>query len=153
MSKPTITTLLITAALLIAGCKYHGSATAPAPPQAAYFFDTLTGELFVAPIASVAPIDAPSGGQAVRAHVFSCGDCSDMSQLFVGYLSGYTAEVKAKIEQDNLDPRPEPHVAAPVFDGAKPLWQNASSAAGRAIKNVTRCESAPPRECFPPTNP
>jgi hypothetical protein len=47
------------------------------------------------------PIEAPSKAKApdgsptgVRAWVFSCGDCSDKSKWFIGFLETYTKEAK-----------------------------------------------------------
>ena len=57
----------------------------------AYYYDRNTKRLFEAPEDSEALIDAPSGPFRGRpagalASVFSCGDCGDPAQRYVGYL-------------------------------------------------------------------
>jgi hypothetical protein len=57
----------------------------------AYYFDRNSKQLFEAPEESEALIEAPSGAfrgrpAGARANVFSCGDCGDPAQQFVGYL-------------------------------------------------------------------
>ncbi len=69
-----------------------------------YFYDLNTGKTFVARSDRVPPIEAPSdfefGGDlsGVRAHVYSCGRCTDDSERFVGWLETYTLEAKFQIQ-------------------------------------------------------
>jgi hypothetical protein len=66
----------------------------PPPPEdivMGYFFDQNTKETFVVPANTPAPMDRPSGpfnGEpaGVKAHVFACGQCSDETKRFVGYI-------------------------------------------------------------------
>ncbi|MEX2216883.1 MAG: hypothetical protein WD768_22410 [Phycisphaeraceae bacterium] len=65
-----------------------------------YFYDVNAKKLFVVAGDKLPPIDAPSGkGKAFKAYVFSCGDCSNEEERFVGYYEGFTAEYKAVIER------------------------------------------------------
>lgn len=63
-----------------------------APPQA-WFHDLVTGELFAAGADEVPPIPSPAGNEAVRAHFFSCGTCSE-GDRFLGFYSKYTPEAR-----------------------------------------------------------
>ena len=66
----------------------------PPPPEdivMAYFYDQNTKELFALPADTPAPMERPSGpynGEpaGVKAHVFSCGQCSEESKRFIAYL-------------------------------------------------------------------
>jgi len=75
-----------------------------AGPVDAYFYDVGSGELFTASNGNVPPIEAPSGKEGVKAHVFSCGDCGDPDQRFIAYLEKYTAEYKQKLREEQLVP-------------------------------------------------
>ncbi len=64
----------------------------------AFYLDTTTGKLFVAPPDSYPPVKAPSGGvTGVKAIFYSCGACDDAKQRFLGYVTRYTDEAKAKL--------------------------------------------------------
>ena len=52
-----------------------------------FFYDVNTKKLYSVPMDTDPPAKAPSGaGAGVRAHVFVCGDCSDVSKHFTSYL-------------------------------------------------------------------
>ncbi len=104
---------------------------APAP-QSNYFYDLGTGELFTQPVAALPPVTAPSGGEGVRAFVFTCGECTP-SQLVVGYLqrlnekaievSGRLAQVEdTKRQALYTDIQGGTFVAAPPAAGEQPRW-------------------------------
>jgi len=65
----------------------------------AYYYDTVTEELFVDEGDQLAPITSPDGNPAVRAHIFACGSCDDDDARFVAFYAKYTDEAKQKIEQ------------------------------------------------------
>ena len=73
----------------------------------AWFYDLNTGQLFRAKSNGLPPIAAPSGplpnGEhaGVRAKVFACGDCSDPSNRFIGWLEKLTPEVKYAITDEH----------------------------------------------------
>jgi hypothetical protein len=69
-----------------------------------YFYDLSNDQLFAADIKALPPIPAPSGNKTpdgrdtgVRAIVFSCGDCTDEKQRYIGYLETLTPEAKETI--------------------------------------------------------
>ena len=59
----------------------------------AFWYDLKTGKLFGGPN-TTDPVQAPSGGEAVRAHVFACNDCADANDRFIGYLEKFTDEAR-----------------------------------------------------------
>lgn len=60
-------------------------------PQEVYFLDLDTNELFAGPRDASPPVEAPSGGLGVRAHVHTCGECTP--EQWFGHL-----ELDADIE-------------------------------------------------------
>ena len=72
----------------------------PRGPKNYWFYDLEDKELFAASIESVAPIEAPSGGEGVRAFVYGCGDCEDLQ---IAWLQKMTPRGKAQKEhQDKI---------------------------------------------------
>jgi prepilin-type processing-associated H-X9-DG protein len=71
---------------------------APASPGEAWYYDTVTSEYFTDLTTKVAPYKNARGNESVRAHFFTCGDCTE-EQRFIGYYEKYTDEVKARIEE------------------------------------------------------
>jgi len=63
----------------------------------AYYYDTVTEEVFTAKANQYPPIESPDGNPAVRVHFFSCGDCSE-AERFIGFYDKYTDEAKRKLE-------------------------------------------------------
>lgn len=149
-----------------------------------YYYDLNTGKTFVGPSDKMPPIPAPSGplegmgGDAgVRAYVFACGDCSDESKRFVGWLEIYTPDAKEAMQNAMRPPAggatpaggavpPGPMGSPDMFmlmeeghliraekaeDGSEPKWEKYNSEAGfKIIQSIqTRCEGAPPKPCFP----
>jgi hypothetical protein len=55
-------------------------------PTHGYYADPATGEIFSALITEDPLPVAPSGQQAWRVHVFSCGNCESESERFVGWV-------------------------------------------------------------------
>ena len=57
------------------------------PEGQLWFYNEITGQLFAASDLSIPPIKTTSGpGTGVRAWVFSCGDCANPDERFIGYL-------------------------------------------------------------------
>jgi hypothetical protein len=80
--------------------------SAPVGPGEAWYYDTKTKEYFKDVTTKVAPFNNDKGNESVRAHFFTCGDCTDevgengaSNKRFIGYYEKYTPEVKAKIEE------------------------------------------------------
>lgn len=64
----------------------------------AYFYDLETGEVFVGDATAIPPIQSPAGNQAVRAHFYTCTECTEEAR-FLGYYEKYTDEAKKAIEE------------------------------------------------------
>lgn len=132
-----------------------------------YYYDLGTGELFLAKSNEIPPIDAPSGPgpnntpQGVRAYVFSCGDCSDKSQQFVGWLEMFTPDAKRALSSP---PKPDPnnpqgpeyyelwargHLVSVPGSGK---WVQANSEEGFKVMESIQSKCGPniaPKPCFP----
>jgi hypothetical protein len=70
----------------------------------AWYYDTVTGEFFTDKTTKIAPFNRSNGNEAVRAHFFTCGECTaktkdEGGERFVGYFEKYTPEVRAKLEE------------------------------------------------------
>ena len=75
-------------------------------PGEAWYYDTKEKTYFKEKTTKVAPFDNDKGNQSVRAHFFTCGECTadigpdgNSGKRFIGYYEKYTPEVKAKIEE------------------------------------------------------
>ena len=68
-------------------------------PSDAFWYDVDKGVLFPHEGAT-SPIEAPSGGEGVRAYVFACTSCDDDSDRFIGYMERYTPEGKRILAEE-----------------------------------------------------
>ena len=75
-------------------------------PGEAWYYDTVTKEYFRDKTTKIAPFNRDNGNEAVRAHFFTCGECTEATledtppgERFIGYYEKYTDEVKAKLEE------------------------------------------------------
>jgi hypothetical protein len=127
-----------------------------------WYFDLGTGELFAASAAETPPIPAPSGVQingvdaGVRAHVFSCGSCSDDRERVVLYLETFhpvirrlrNGETVSEDEFPSHDPRTA-IIKRPGDEG----WVLASGREGSRILDELMEWECPdgqrPRYCVP----
>ncbi len=73
-------------------------------PGDAWYYDVVTKEYFTDKTTQVAPFKRENGNEAVRAHFFTCGECTEemgpdgkSGKRFLGYYEKYTEEVKAKL--------------------------------------------------------
>lgn len=123
--------------------------TPPSPEPQAYFYDLHTGELLTAPDNTVGPIQRPGGpvdGHAagVRAQVFACGQCSDASKRFIGWL---------EIDGPSIGKPPATEEAEAVYirrvDDSE--WYSSESAAGQKITSeaLSQCGSGRVNFCRP----
>lgn len=118
-------------------------------PPRVYYYDLQSGDLFVDVKNQDAPIDAPSGGQGVLAHVYSCTDCGDEASRFVAYVEKLTDEAKAeavKTEPD-LQLLAEGRVISAVGDEMN--WVMMDSPAGGHITGIAHNKCEQPQRCFP----
>lgn len=115
----------------------------------AYFYDQNTRELFVLPANTTGPVDRPSGtfqGEpaGVRAHVYACGQCSDESLRFIGYLS--------KPLPPDQQPKNEPPLELVKRPKDEMWYRSDSPEAGRITgAPIRRCKgTARANYCRPP---
>lgn len=112
-------------------------------PEAHFYYDLDTGELFTESVTRTPPITAPSGGEGVRAFVFTCGQCAS-SQLVIGYLqklSGQAIEATDQLTNVDEDKRHPLYaqiqggtfVAVAPEAGQPPRWLPAVSPESKAI--------------------
>lgn len=133
-----------------------------------YYYDLGTGKLFLAKSNQIPPIESPSGPgpnnipQGVRAYVFSCGDCGDKTQQFVGWLEMYTPDAKQAL----TGPRDTSKVQGPEYyelwerghlvsmPGTN-KWVRANSEDGFKVMESMQSRCGPqghPKPCFPGRN-
>lgn len=114
-----------------------------------YFWDVETEERFGAP-AEMPPIEAPSSGRGVRAHLFTCGECTP--DEWFGFLETVMDEAKERYEQDGEQPGDDDWLVRSL-DGGE--WVRASSRQGMRIAEIMHGEDPCPnpdvepiRECM-----
>lgn len=156
----SVALLVISLAVIIS----QNSRPGPPPPGEAYFYDTVTKTYFTDKATLIPPITSEAGNEAIRAHFFTCGECTDAleadgGQRFLGYYEKYAPDVKAKIENN-----PESmHFYEEVFQGryycppgVDPTdnlnWVAAETPEGFAIAQALqkRCPARKLRYCPPP---
>lgn len=150
----SVALLVVSLAVIISS---NSTPTAP-PPGEAYFYDVQSKEYFTDKATKIPPIKSSAGNEAIRAHFFTCGECTDEAK-FLGYYEKYAPEVKAKIENN-----PESmHFYEEVFQGryycppdADPTdnlsWVAAETPEGFAIAQELqkKCPARKLRYCPPP---
>ena len=110
-----------------------------------FFYDVNTGQLFSASIGEYPPVVAPSGGEGVKAKVFSCTDCDSSPKI--AWLEKYPPAIKDRLEElrqmsESGQPIEDPSEAAELMDdhrlfarGDEPeKWCKAGSRAAAKIQ-------------------
>lgn len=129
------------------------------PITAAWYYNLDTGELFSGPM-EPAPIDAPGGsGQAVRAHLFSCGACTEQER-FIGFLTRHTPEAARVLTglEAGANPTPDEQViletgqrigAAPDAPGKTIHWAVEGTPEADAVRTAPaqQCGGMRPTRC------
>jgi len=64
----------------------------------AYYYDVESGEMFKDKAEHIPPIARENGHKAFKAYVFTCSECSNEADRFVGYYEGFTDEYKQKLQ-------------------------------------------------------
>lgn len=126
-----------------------------------YFYDMNTGELFIVPRGTIAPIVTPSGpheGQpaGVQASIYACGDCGEPRVADVLYLMKQRA-YEAGAGPDTPQPRFIDHSKDPLVRRVKDTaWHRRFSDEGDAIfaELLRRSKECAAREMrYRPCNP
>lgn len=114
-----------------------------------YFWDLEREEPFPHSVDVIPPIEAPSGGRGVRAHLYTCGECNPAE--WFGYLETHTEEAKRIYEEEGVIPVDQDELLVRPLEGGN--W----TPLGRAM-HVTDpvhdpCDPAEddsfPEECLP----
>jgi hypothetical protein len=92
--------VLIGALAFVVGRKVRPTAAA----GSAWYYDTATGEFFTDKTTRIPPFKRDNGNEAVRAHFFTCGECTpkmntEGGQRFIGYYEKYTDEMRDKLQE------------------------------------------------------
>lgn len=65
-----------------------------------YFYDLTIGDTFVDDATRMPPITSPSGGEAVVALVYACGNCDNEADRFIAFYEKFTDEYKQAYAED-----------------------------------------------------
>ncbi len=114
-----------------------------AAPSNLYYYDLQSGELFAGPTDAIGTIEAPSGGDGVRAFVYTCGECTQ-DELVVGYiqrLNDKAVEATRQLDQVEEERRQAMYgviqqgtfVASKPEAGAAPQWVSSTQPNGATI--------------------
>ncbi len=131
------------------------------PEGQLWFYNEITGQLFAASDLSIPPIETLSGpGTGVRAWVFSCGDCSNPNERFIGYLEKMHPNTKKNMDEEIAKTGASMGIGKLVDKYSsgilvrspnKKNWVPRTSAAGQAIignsLKIGNCNN--PRPCLP----
>lgn len=115
-----------------------------------YFYDVQAGSLYAAPIGTLPPARAPSGGEGVLAIVFACADCDNDTDRQVAYLQTYTDEYRQALQSgDEVTEKM-------TFEGQRyrsvddPTWYADGHEAATIIASAkARCADGKPIRCRP----
>lgn len=126
----------------------------------AYFYDLSTHELFAEENTHFSPFAAPSGGQAVRALVFSCGDCAVEADRHIGHLQRFTDDALSQLHDAGGNVTSELLVemsdtgllvALPPESNGEPQWIaiDQPQAVDIMERHLTACGETPLTVCSP----
>lgn len=144
--------VVLAVALGVVALQFRGPG--PGTETQVYFWDMETGELFAGGANEAPPIEAPSGGEGVRAHLFSCGACTP--EEWFGYLERHTEEAR-RLQEDRTVRPDDPDVRAFLQENhlirelGEDRWVSMTSSAGQRIQREVRerCGGERPTLCMP----
>jgi hypothetical protein len=169
----TVVAILITV-LSMASLLWNSRGAGSSQALRSYYYDLGSEKpegldrLFPGERSAIAPIASPSGKQGengelmgVRAMVYSCGECTDRSSLFIGYLETLTPPARLAMEKlrEAAGGPPNLQMMATAESGTlvrslegKDQWYPRRSPEGMTIVNAARShcgEDNPPQPCYP----
>lgn len=148
-NNSTVVTLAAVGLLVVALGVLFVTQRGPSPGELrdAYFWDLEANEPFVAPARAIPPIEAPSGGRGVRAHLHTCGECT--ADEWFGYLETYTDEAKEHYEREGVPPADDDELLVRPLEGGS--WQpfDTAEVIERAYEPCGDDPDEFPRECRP----
>ncbi|HUT08853.1 MAG TPA: hypothetical protein VMY42_00010 [Thermoguttaceae bacterium] len=121
-----------------------------------FFYDQNTGELLERPAGTQAPFETDSGPYqgmpaGVLAHVFACGQCSDESLRYIGWLEAPVDAVPAESISGKPDPLEEEQpglIRRP--DDQKWVYSNSPEGGALMQKAFAKCSTGSgPNWCSP----
>jgi len=114
-----------------------------------FLYELNSGTLFPGALNELPPIPMPDGGQAVLAHVFSCGDCADVDSRFVGYLEKYTEPGKVEMgkEVPNMEIMTDAQVVS--LPGDSRQWVPLAGPLGAEVRMAPTMKCRDAKECKP----
>lgn len=117
----------------------------------AWYYDLDAGERFAGEVGQVPPFTTAAGHTAVRAAVFTCGECADKASHYLAYLEKYSdAYIAAMGDAEAFTPDiAEQGQLIRAAEGE--TWHTAISAEGMKIvaDARARCGNTPPKTCEP----
>ena len=146
--------VVLLAALVVVAMQFRSAG--PRTALDVYFWDMQANQAFVHPGNAIPPVEAPSGGEGVRAHLYTCGECTP--DEWFGYLEKYTDRAKQHHEQTGDIPA-EDEQRVRALDGER--WMAYYSREGQRIidaiyavyddEHAAPCNQpgVPPRQCLP----
>lgn len=143
------TVALLLAALVVVLWQLSAGPSVTGEPEV-FFWDMQADQPYAAPRATLPPAEAPSGGEGVRAHLFTCGECAPGE--WFGYLETLTGSAQQRYEREGVEPGLDDWQVRDL-DGQG--WLDQDSAAGlrliESYEDVEICGDAgdPPRACRP----
>lgn len=131
------------------GCK--GSRKGPAPR---WYYDVQTGEQVPFSSSLRPPVTLENGHQAVRAHVYGCGNCD--GDTFISYVERFAPDappMPTEKPEGPIDIDAGKELAlSPQSAGGKLDWVPHNSQAAQQILGSARnkCGNTKPKLCMPP---
>lgn len=118
-------------------------------PSEVYYWDLEREEPFSHAVGAVPPIEAPSGGQGVRAHIFTCGECNPAE--WFGYLETHTEQAKRFYEEEGILPMEEDVTLVRALEGGNWVSMDQDVQITRSVSEP--CDpndpQSSPEQCLP----
>ncbi len=151
--------IVVVVAVIVVWTQLPGAKEPGTNVSQTYFYNLESGEIVMMPTGTRPPATTESGQQAVKAHVYSCGECT-ADQWFY-YLESLTDDAKAALENVGEDDDPTRALQADAMGrmvaeapaSGEPQWVLAGSVQGQNIaatySGKGKCGSKLPNICRP----
>lgn len=152
--------IAVVAVAVVAWTQFSGGGGPGDNVNMTYFYDLESGEIVLMPTGTHPPATTEQGHKAVKANVYSCGECTADEWFF--YIESLTEEAKTALESVGEDDDPTAALRAdqmgrmfaePPASGGEPQWVRASSTQGETIAaqygGKGKCGGKLPNICRP----
>lgn len=140
-NNPIVATVLTVVLLVLALGILLLTQRDPGPgPSDVYFWDLDTNEPFVGKSNEMPPVVAPSGGQGVRAHLFTCDACEP--EQWFGYLERYSESALAHYEEHEFFPGGSDDLLMRELEGDRWVPSHGRRADSILEELAARCENS-----------